>query len=139
MKGIRNIRSSKKYSGEISLRLDEFILDGRHIEKEIVEHRNSVGILAIDGGIVILVSQYRRAADAVLLEIPAGKLEQGETPLQAARRELVEEIGYKPKSLKPLVRCYLAPGYDTEYMTIFIARRLIKVQRGELDEDENIQ
>ncbi|MEO9320202.1 MAG: NUDIX hydrolase [Nitrososphaera sp.] len=142
MRGIKTIESSSRYSGEVSLRIDRFVLAGKQIKKEIVVHRDSVGILPIEqrsGGLVVtLVSQYRRAADAMLLEIPAGKIEPGETPRQAAVRELAEEVGCKPSILRPLLRCYLAPGYDTEFMTIFVARSLGKVPRGQLDEDENI-
>jgi len=149
MRGVRDVARTVKYSGELSIRLDRFILEGKSVAKEIVQHKDSVAILPLvenrsvgsrnNSDSVILVTQYRRAADAVLLEIPAGKLETGETPLRAARRELGEEIGYRAKSLKPLVKCYLAPGYDTEFMTIFLARGLERIERGKLDDDENIR
>ena len=149
MRGVRDVDRTVKYSGELSIRLDHFIIEGKSVAKEIVQHRDSVGILPLvetknagskrNTESIFLVTQYRRAADAVLLEIPAGKLEDGESPLHAARRELAEEIGYRAKSLKPLVKCYLAPGYDTEFMTIFIARGLERIERGKLDDDENIR
>src|SRR5262245_26950187 len=118
--------------------MDRFTLDDKNIKKEIVEHQDSVGIVAVTGNDIVLVSQYRRAADRVLLEIPAGKIEKGETPRQAAIREMAEEIGYVGK-LERLMQYYLAPGYSTELMHVFIATNLRKVVRGPLDEDENIK
>ena len=137
MSRVRPIGSTRIYSGDISLRKDKFSLDGRVIEKEIVEHKQSVGIVPIIGDNVLLVSQYRHAAGKTLLEIPAGKIETGETPWRAAAREMAEEIGYEG-SLIPLTKFYLAPGYDTEFMHVFIATRLKKTKRGILDEDEDI-
>jgi ADP-ribose pyrophosphatase len=138
MRGVRTIASRRIYSGGIALRKDRFSLDGRVVEKEIVEHRDSVAIVAISGGDVVLVTQYRRAADKILLEIPAGKIEKGETPAQAAIREMAEEIGYTGR-LEPLLKWYLAPGYSTEFMHVFVATGLRKIERGPLDEDENIR
>ena len=89
----RVIESSMIYSGGIHLRKDKFSLNGKIIDKEIVGHQDSVGIVAIKGRSVILVSQYRHAANKMLLEIPAGKIEKDETPRQAAVREMAEEIG----------------------------------------------
>ena len=74
MKSIRVIESSRIYSGGINLRKDKFSLNGKFVDKEIVGHQNSVGIVAIRDSSVILVTQYRRAANKVLLEIPAGKI-----------------------------------------------------------------
>lgn len=134
---VRVIESKRVYSGRISLRMDRFSLDGRIIEKEVVEHQNSVGIVPVIGNDIILVTQYRRAAGKELLEIPAGKMEKGETPKQAAVREMAEEISYTGK-LKPLTKWYLAPGYSTELMHVFVATDLKIVKRGALDDDENI-
>lgn len=135
---MKAIRSSRVYSGGITLRKDRFSLNGKVIDKEIVEHRDSVGIVALSGSDVILVTQYRRAAERVLLEIPAGKIEKGETPRQAAVREMAEEIGCSGK-LTPLLKWYLAPGYSTELMHVFVATNLRKIERGPLDDDENIR
>lgn len=135
---VRTIASSRIYSGGIALRKDKFLLDGRTVEKEVVEHQNSVGIVAVSGSDVILVAQYRRAAGRALLEIPAGKIEKGETPRQAAIREMAEEIGCSGR-LEPLAKWYLAPGYSTELMYVFVATGLRKIERGPLDDDENIR
>jgi ADP-ribose pyrophosphatase len=137
-KSVRIIQSSRIYSGSINLMKTKFSLNGKIIDKEIVEHQNSVGIVAIRDDSVILVTQYRRPADRVLLEIPAGKIENGETPREAAAREMREEIGYVG-NLKPLLKWYLAPGYSTELMHVFIATNLREITRGPLDEDENIR
>jgi ADP-ribose pyrophosphatase len=132
------IESRNIYSGAISLRKDKFLLNGRLVEKEIVEHQESAGIVPLIDDSVILVTQYRRAAGKTLLEIPAGKIESGETPEQAASRELAEEIGHSGQ-LNRLTRWYLAPGYDTELMHVFVASKLKKIKRGTLDADEDIR
>lgn len=137
----RNILSTKKiYSGEISIKVDKFKLNNKVIEKEIVEHLPSIGLIPIiDGNSILLVTQYRHAAGRTLLEIPAGKIERGERPKQAALREMREEIGYTGK-LFPLLQWYLAPGYDTELMYVFVATDLRKINKKEnLDVDENIK
>jgi ADP-ribose pyrophosphatase len=115
-------------------------LGDKIIEKEIVEHSDSVGIIALDNkGNIILVEQFRIAARNNLLEIPAGKIEKGETPEDAALREMNEEIGYAGR-LTPLFQCYLAPGYDTEKMYFFLASNLrISKKRLTPDEDEQIK
>ncbi len=138
MRSVRIIESSRIYSGCINLRKDKFSLNGKIVDKEIVGHQNSVGIVALkDSRNVILVTQYRRAANKVLLEIPAGKIERNETPREAAVREMAEEIGYAG-TLRPLLKWYLAPGYSTELMHVFVATNLREIARGLLDEDENI-
>lgn len=135
---VKLIESKKVYDGEVSMRLERFSINGRTMEIEIVEHLPSVGIIAVEGDSIFLVSQYRRAADRTLLEIPAGKIEQGETPMQAAKREMDEEIGYSG-TLEPFLKWYLAPGYDTELMHLFVARNLRKIARKrQMDEDEDI-
>jgi ADP-ribose pyrophosphatase len=136
-----NILSSKKmYSGNISFRVDKFKLDNKIIEREIVEHLPSIGLIpVIDEDYILFVNQYRHAAGKTMLEIPAGKIEKGETPKQAALREMREEIGYSGK-LFPILQWYLAPGYDTELMYVFVATDLRKINKKEsLDDDENIK
>lgn len=138
MSRVRLLSSTKLHSGVVSLRKDRFTLDGRIVEKDIVEHQPSVGIVpVVDGRFVLLVTQYRRAAEKTLLEIPAGKIEKGETPAGAASREMAEEIG-RTGTLKPLMGWFLAPGYDTEFMQVFVATDLQKIKRGQLDDDEDI-
>jgi len=134
------ISSRNLYSGEILLRSDKFIIRDKVVEKEIVEHSDSVGIIPLDkNDNIILVEQFRIATRNILIEIPAGKIEKGETPEEAAMREMDEEIGYSGK-LAPLFQCYLAPGYVTEKMHFFLATNLkISKKRHPLDEDEEIR
>jgi ADP-ribose pyrophosphatase len=139
-KRIRILSTKKIYEGNISIRIDRFNLNKKIIKKEIVEHSPSIGLIPIlEGKNVLLVTQYRHAARNYTLEIPAGKIEKGETPKQAALREMREEIGYVGK-LFPVLQWYLAPGYNTELMYVFIATNLKKVRDGaeNLDDDEDI-
>jgi len=132
------IETKKIYSGNLSLRLDKFRLNGKLISKEVVEHKPSVGIIPVtQDGDILLVLQYRHAAGKTILEIPAGKIEEGENPEQAALREMSEEIG-RTGRLQKISQWYLAPGYDTELMHVFVATDLRKVEHGVLDDDENI-
>jgi len=136
---INVIDTKKIYTGNVSLRLDKFVLGDKIIKKEIVEHLPTVGLIPIiDNSEVLFVSQYRHAAGKTLLEIPAGKIEKGETPEKAAIREMAEEIGYSGKLL-PLLKMYLAPGYDTELMHVYVATELIRIKRAARDDDENIR
>ena len=136
---IKVLDTKKMYDGNVSLRLDKFVLDDKIVIKEIVEHLPSVGLIPIiDNLDILLVSQYRHAAGKTLLEIPAGKIERGETPRQAALREMAEEIGYTGK-LVPLLKMYLAPGYDTELMYVYVVSDLKRKARGTRDDDENIR
>jgi ADP-ribose pyrophosphatase len=139
-KGIRILSTNKIYEGDISLRLDKFKLHNKVIERELVEHSPSIGLIPIlEGTHVLLVTQYRHAAKEYTVEIPAGKIEKGETPKQAALREMREEIGYVGK-LFPVLQWYLSPGYNTELMYVFVATNLRKVidRRENLDDDEDI-
>ena len=88
--------------------------------REVVEHVDCVVILPVDSNDnILLVRQYRHAVDKELLELPAGSIDPGETPEQAATRELREETGYKPGKLEGLGGFYAAPGYCTEYPALF--------------------
>ena len=136
---IKVLDTKKIYNGNVSLRLDKFVLDDKIVIKEIVEQLPSVGLIPIiDNLDILFVSQYRHAAGKTLLEIPAGKIERGETPRQAALREMAEEIGYTGK-LVPLLKMYLAPGYDTELMYVYVVSDLKRKVRATRDDDENIR
>ena len=137
---VKLMNSQKIYSGNISLRLDKFKLNSKIIEKEIVEHLPSIGIIPVlNNTDILFVTQYRHAVGKDILEIPAGKIEKDETPEQAALREMAEEIGYTGK-LSPVMQWYLAPGYDTELMHVYVATNLKKIKKTaqNLDDDENI-
>ncbi|MEE1350832.1 MAG: NUDIX hydrolase [Clostridia bacterium] len=99
--------------------------DGRISKREVVMHNGGVGVIAVDKDRnVFMVTQYRIAAGSQMLEIPAGKLEEGEDPYAAAIRELQEETGYLAKSLIPLGEYYATPGYCSEKLTIYLATDL---------------
>ncbi len=91
----------------------------------------------LDNETVILAEEYRPTIDKTLLEIPGGKITKGENLEKAAKRELVEEIGYDCKTLKKLITYYLLPGLTTTKVHIYAARELTK-QTQNLDEDEYI-
>jgi ADP-ribose pyrophosphatase len=99
--------------------------DGRETRFDIVEHVGSVIILPLDEqGNLLFVRQYRHAAGKELLELPAGTLDAGEAPEACARREVREEAGVAAGKLEELGGFYLAPGYSTEYMHVYLATEL---------------
>jgi len=127
------------YRGRVlNLRRDKIQLPGGHtVSREVVEHVDSVGILALDENQnLLLVDQYRHPAGKALLEIPAGCLEPGEDPQETAVRELREETGYTASRIEKLGGFYLAPGYATEYMHIFLASQLGYMPLTAEDTDE---
>jgi ADP-ribose pyrophosphatase len=97
---------------------------GFEIKRSVVRHDGSAVVMAVEKGRLLLVRQYRLPADKYLWEIPAGRLDPGETPLQAARRELTEETGYVAKSWKKMVSWWPSPGFLAEKMTLFLASDL---------------
>lgn len=100
-------------------------IDNRRVERDVVVFPESVIILPVlTSDRIILIKQYRAAINDYIYEVPAGVVEKGELPKDAARRELVEEIGYEPGELIPLGYYYPVPGYSTEKMHFFIARKL---------------
>jgi len=108
--------------------------------REIARHCGGVGILAIDeNDSVIMVKQYRKPYEEFLLEIPAGKLEKGEAPVECAERELLEETGYKADILERLSEIYPSPGFLDERLFVFRAKNLKNDGIQNLDEDEHIE
>ena len=99
--------------------------DGTEARMEVVRHPDAVTIVPLDAeGRVVMVRQHRHAAGRSLLELPAGKIDQGELPAQAAQRELREETGLAAAALRPLGGFYAAPGILTEYLHLFVASGL---------------
>jgi ADP-ribose pyrophosphatase len=132
------VSSTTIYEGKIlKVKLDEVKLPNSYITiREVVEHPNAVALIPItEDGKVVMVNQYRHSAKEVLLELPAGTMEKHEKPEECAKRELLEETGYEAEELKKLFSCYLAPGYSTEFIHVFLARNLVyKGQKLEADE-----
>lgn len=136
----RVLKSRRVFEGKIcNLRVDTVELpSGRTAQREIVEHEPVVAIVPIDSdGNVVLVRQYRLATGVVLLEVPAGGVDPGETPEDAAQRELAEEIGMRAGHLERLAEFYVSPGFLTEYVYAFLATDLSD-SPAEADEDEDI-
>jgi ADP-ribose pyrophosphatase len=120
-------RSEKVFQGRaFAVRADTLILpDGRETRFDIVDHIGSVIIVPFDAkGRLLFVRQYRHAAGIDLLELPAGTLDEGEDPQACARREVREETGMAADRLELLGGFYLAPGYSTEYMHVYLATDL---------------
>ncbi len=113
--------------------------DGFEIKRAIVQHVGSAVMMAVDErGRVLLVRQYRLPARKYLWELPAGRVDPGETVLKAAKRELLEETGYKAKRWTRLAGFWASPGYVAEKMTIYAAQELTAGQATPM-EDERIE
>jgi ADP-ribose pyrophosphatase len=118
------------YKGPVFWVTSERVVEpsGVRVLREVVRHTGSVVVLAtLDDGKdprVLLERQYRHAADSYLWELPAGRIDKGEKALAAAKRELLEETGYKAKSWKKILKFYASPGFVAEPMTVFWARHL---------------
>lgn len=135
------LSSNQMFSGNLlKLRVDEVLLpNGRKSTREIVEHPGAVAVVAItENDEVLMVRQYRKAIERELLEIPAGKLEEGESREVCVERELMEETGYFPNELTYLTSFYTSPGFSNEILHLFIAKNLIKKSR-DADFDEYLQ
>ena len=123
------ISRTEVFSGRIlTMRVDRVQLpDGRESTRELVSHPGGVGVAALtDGGELLLVQQYRYPYGAVLTEIPAGKRDPGEEPLETGRRELEEETGYVADRYEPLGTVYPSPGYTDEVIHLYLATGLHK-------------
>lgn len=113
--------------------------DGFEIKRAIVQHGGSAVVMPVDArGRILLVRQYRLPARRFMWELPAGRVDEGETPLQAARRELAEETGYRAKKWKKLAAFFASPGFLAEKMTIYLATELVAGASTPM-EDERIE
>lgn len=136
----KTMKSDKLYEGKIiNLRIDTVELpDKKYSKREIVEHPGGVAIVGVtDENEILLVRQYRKAVDKILLELPAGKIEVNEEPKETALKELKEETGYSTEKLEYLLEFYTSPGFSTEKVYIFLAEDMQKGEQ-ELESGEYI-
>jgi len=115
---------------------------GVEVRRDLIHHSGSVVVLAVDDSKsvprILLERQYRHAAQGYLWELPAGRIDPGEDELNAAKRELIEETGYRAEHWRRVFRFYASPGFMAETMAVYLATGL---RRGEAEpeEDEVIQ
>ncbi len=129
---VQIIRTESKFQGAIvKVRVDELSFSGEPTKREIVVVNDVAAVLAVreagHDSEVLLVKQYRHAAERCLWEIPAGRIDESENGLDCARRELAEETGYRASDLKRLGGFYSSPGFTTEFINVFLARELNKI------------
>jgi ADP-ribose pyrophosphatase len=136
----KTLKTRRIYKGRIvGLREDTVKLDNGVVSKrEIVEHPGAVAVIAVTKDEkMILIKQFRKPAEKVLLEIPAGLVHKGESDINGARRELTEETGYTAGKIKEIFSGYSSPGYSTEVIKFFLATDLKKTEQN-CDFDEMI-
>ena len=140
----RILSSREVYRGPIFWVTTDYVLEpgGVHARRDIVHHPGSVVILAVDENLsdprVLLERQYRHAAQSHLWELPAGRVDKGETELAAAKRELLEETGYSAARWQRILKFYVSPGFMDETMTVYLARGL-KPGTAQPEDDEIIR
>lgn len=135
------VDSRTVYDGAIlALRVDEVTMPGgRTAKREVVEHHGAVAIVAVDAwGRIATVTQYRHPVQRALRELPAGLMDSGgaESPVQAAARELVEEVGVEAQAWHSLVDVASSPGFTDEALRVFLAQDLRSVDRPEAHDEE---
>ncbi|MEK6276875.1 MAG: NUDIX hydrolase [Actinomycetota bacterium] len=139
---MERINSRITHEGKmVSVRIDEIRYeDGSTSEREVVAHPGAVAVVAHDDRHLVMVRQPREAVgEEALLELPAGKLDvEGESPLECAKRELLEETGVEASEWRELKRIYTSPGFSDERVHVFIAGGLRRVD-PEPDEGERIE
>jgi ADP-ribose pyrophosphatase len=139
------LSSKLQYDGPLFKVFSEHIIEPNGVEstRDVIRHNGSVVILAVDDSkskrdpLIVMERQYRHAAGQYLYELPAGKIDGEESRLAAAKRELIEETGYRAKKWTPLVRYFASPGFLGEWMQIFLAEGLT-LGEAEPEEDERI-
>jgi 8-oxo-dGTP pyrophosphatase MutT (NUDIX family) len=140
--GFLALGGEEVYRGRlVDVRIERFRhADGEEVSREIVRHRGAVGIVAHDAQDLWLVRQPREAVNEPrLLEIPAGRLDvDGEEPLQAAQRELAEEIAHGASSWEPILTYYSSAGFTDERVHLFLATDLFQ-SSAQSEEDERIE
>jgi len=140
----RVISSRTVYRGPVFWVTTDMVQEpgGVRARRDIVRHSGSIVILAVDETgrepRILLERQYRHAAQSFLWELPAGRIDHGESELAAAKRELLEETGYTATSWHRILKYFASPGFIAETMAIYMARNL-KPGQAQPEEDERIQ
>lgn len=111
---------------------------GIRARRDVIRHSGSVVVLAVDDrGRILLERQYRHAAQSMMWELPAGRIDEGEPVVAAAKRELLEETGYTARHWKKILHFYVSPGFLDETMSIYLARGL-EAGQAQPEADEKI-
>ncbi|MGY0691839.1 NUDIX domain-containing protein [Virgibacillus sp. FSP13] len=135
----KTIKTEKIYDGKVvKLQVDDVTLpDGNTAKRELIKHPGAVGIIPITKDKkIIFVEQYRKPLEKSLVEIPAGKLEEGEKPEITAVRELEEETGYTTNQLKHVTSFYTSPGFANELMHIYLTDQLEALTKKVAGDDD---
>jgi ADP-ribose pyrophosphatase len=139
------VSSTLSYEGPLfRVYTDKIIENGRDLTRDVIRHNGSVVVLAVDDAkskrdpMIVMERQYRHAAREILLEVPAGKMEEGEDALAAAKRELLEETGFKAKRWRKMIRYFASPGFLGEFMQVFLAEGLT-LGEAQPEYDEQIE
>jgi ADP-ribose pyrophosphatase len=135
------LNSQTMFEGPLfSVRRDRVIEpSGCEVTRDVVVHPGSVVLLPVfPDGKILMVRQYRHAAGCFLWELVAGGMEPGETPLAAARRELIEETGYRARRMQMLFDVFPTPGFVSEHMVVFACRDL-KAGKAQPEEHEKLE
>ena len=141
VKSMKIISSKEVLKNKLFTIVEEVAHDnsGFEIKRSIVRHPGSAVMMAVDEkDRVLLVKQFRLPAEKDLWELPAGRIDPGETPLQAAKRELREETGYQAKKWVKLISYWASPGYVAEKMNVYLAQDLKAGEQQPMD-DERIE
>ena len=135
----KTLHSETIYEGRIiDVRVEDVQLpNGKQSKRELIDHPGAVAIIAqTPDDKILAVRQYRKALGKAIVEIPAGKLEQGEEPELTAVRELEEETGYTCEKLEKVISFYTSPGFANELVHLYVAKGLTKKGEQSADEDE---
>ncbi|TDM13310.1 NUDIX hydrolase [Macrococcus lamae] len=137
----RTLHVEEIYNGKI-IKVEKHQVElpnGHETTREVVKHPGAVAVLAIHNGKVLLIRQFRKAMEELLIEVPAGKVELGEDREKTALRELEEETGFTTDSIDHIYDFYVSPGFCDELISLYYAENLIESSELTADEDEFIE
>ncbi len=132
------MKSDLIYKGKVfELRSEEVLINNRKTKRDVVYHPGAVAILVKKYNEFLFVRQYRHPAKERLIEVPAGTLEENESPIETAKRELLEEAGIKANNLIYLIKFFVAPGYCSEIIHLFYTDDF-EITKNNPDDEEDI-